>query len=112
MSKSKQGDFLESDEKSRKPRIEKTIKQKIASAQMCLNRLKTKEKSLSKSAETRLKIILGAEVAKATGCKIEDVDKEFILGVLLQSQHISAESKIKLKMRGKKFLEEMVGRQE
>ncbi|MDN8553961.1 conjugal transfer protein TraD [Citrobacter werkmanii] len=97
---------------SRKPRTEKTIKQKIASAQMRLNRLKTKEKSLSKSAETRLKIILGAEVAKAAGCKIEDVDKEFILGVLLQSQNISSESKMKLKMRGEKFLEEMVGRQE
>lgn len=97
---------------SRKPRTEKTIKQKITSAQMRLNRLKTKEKSLSKSAETRLKIILGAEVAKAAGCKIEDVDKEFILGVLLQSQNISSESKMKLKMRGEKFLEEMVGRQE
>lgn len=103
---------MNTDDKNRKPRTEKTIKQKIASAQMRLNRLKTKEKSLSKSAETRLKIILGAEVAKAAGCKIEDVDKEFILGVLLQSQNISSESKMKLKMRGKKFLEEMVGRQE
>ncbi|MGJ7109798.1 conjugal transfer protein TraD [Morganella morganii] len=102
---------MNTDDKNRKPRTEKTIKQKIASAQMRLNRLKTKEKSLSKSAETRLKIILGAEVAKVAGCKIEDVDKEFILGVLLQSQHISSESKIKLKMRGKRFLEDMAGRQ-
>lgn len=102
---------MNTDDKNRKPRTEKTIKQKIASAQMRLNRLKTKDKSLSKSAETRLKIILGAEVAKAAGCKIEYVDKEFILGVLLQSQHISSESKIKLKMRGKRFLEDMAGRQ-
>ena len=35
---------------SRKPRTEKTIKQKIASAQMRLNSLKTKEKYLSKRA--------------------------------------------------------------
>lgn len=97
---------------SRKPRIEKTIKQKIASAQMRLNRLKTKEKSLSKSAETRLKIILGAEVAKAVGCKVDDVDKEFILGLVLQSSNLSAEDKARLKIRGKKFLESMVGRQE
>jgi len=109
---SKQGDFLESDEKSRKPRIEKTIKQKIASAQMRLNRLKTKEKSLSKSTETRLKIILGAEVAKAAACKVEDVDKELILGLILQSSNISAEDKARLKLRGKRFLENMVGRQE
>lgn len=34
------------DDNSRKPRKEKTIKQKIASAQMRLNRLKTKEKCL------------------------------------------------------------------
>ncbi|WP_431056027.1 conjugal transfer protein TraD [Serratia marcescens] len=108
---SKQGNFPESDNESRKPRTEKTIKQKIASAQMRLNRLKIKEKSLSKSAETRLKIILGAEVAKAMGCKVEDVDKEFVLGILLQTSNINAESKARIKLRGKKFLEDMVGRQ-
>ena len=90
---SKQGDVLEGNDKSRKPRVEKTIKQKIASAQMRLNRLKSKEKSLTKSAETRLKIILGAEVAKAVGCKVDDVDKEFILGLVLQSSNLSAEDK-------------------
>lgn len=98
-------------DKNRKPRTEKTIKQKIASAQMRLNRLKSKEKSLSKSAETRLKIILGAEVAKAVGCKVEDVDKELILGLILQSSNINIEDKARLKIRGKKFLEDMIGRQ-
>lgn len=100
------------DDKNREPRIEKTIKQKIASAQMRLNRLKSKEKSLTKSAETRLKIILGAEVAKAVGCKVEDVDKEFVFGLLLQASNLNAEAKAKIKLRGKKFLEDMVGRQE
>ena len=103
---------MSDNDKNRKPRIEKTIKQKIASAQMRLNRLKSKEKSLTKQAETRLKIILGAEVAKAVGCKVEDVDKEFVLGMLLQSSNLSAEDKSKLKLRGKRFLEDMVGRQE
>ncbi|MCM8331264.1 conjugal transfer protein TraD [Enterobacter hormaechei] len=97
---------------SRKSRTEKTIKQKIASAQMRLNRLKSKKKSLTKQAETRLKIILGAEVAKAVGCKVDVVDKEFILGLVLQSSNLSAEDKSKLKLRGKRFLEDMVGRQE
>lgn len=96
---------------SRKPRTEKTVKQKIASAQMRLNRLKTKEKLLTKSAETRLKIILGAEVAKANGCKIEDVDKEFILGLLLYFKNVNTEDKIKFQMLGKRFLAEMIGRQ-
>ncbi|HHS9832588.1 TPA: conjugal transfer protein TraD [Klebsiella variicola subsp. variicola] len=103
---------MNTDDKSRKPRSEKTIKQKIASAQMRLNRLKTKEKSLSKNAETRLKIILGAEVAKAMGCKVEDVDKEFVLGILLQTSNINADAKTRVKLRGKRFLENMVGRQE
>ncbi|CAM7782184.1 TPA: conjugal transfer protein TraD [Enterobacter roggenkampii] len=97
---------------SRKPRTEKTVKQKIASAQMRLNRLKTKEKLLTKSAETRLKIILGAEVAKANGCKIEDVDKEFVLGLILYFQSVSAEDKIKFQILGKRFLADMIGRQE
>lgn len=95
----------------RKLRAEKTLDQKIASAQMRLNRLKSKEKSLTKSAETRLKIILGAEVAKAVGCKVEEVDKEFVLGVLLQTSNFNAEAKARIKLRGKRFLEDMVGRQ-
>lgn len=102
---------MNTDDNSRKPRTEKTINQKIASAQMRLNRLKSKDKSLSKSAETRLKIILGAEVAKAVGCKVEEVDKELILGLILQLSNISIEDKAKLKLRGKRFLEDMVGRQ-
>ncbi|HCM6216291.1 TPA: conjugal transfer protein TraD [Klebsiella oxytoca] len=102
---------MNTDDKNREPRTEKTIKQKIASAQMRLNRLKSKEKSLSKSAETRLKIILGAEVAKAVGCKVEEVDKELILGLILQLTNISIEDKARLKLRGKRFLEDMVGRQ-
>ncbi|HDI4959747.1 TPA: conjugal transfer protein TraD [Salmonella enterica] len=103
---------MSTDDKNSKPRTEKTIKQKIASAQMRLNRLKSKEKSLSKSAETRLKIILGAEVAKAVGCKVEDVDKEFVLGILLQTSNINADAKARVKLRGKRFLENMIGRQE
>ncbi|EAS1841238.1 conjugal transfer protein TraD [Salmonella enterica] len=98
-------------DKNRKPRSEKTVKQKIASAQMRLNRLKTKEKLLTKSAETRSKIILGAEVAKAVGCKVEDVDKEFVLGLILQSSNISIEDKARLKLRGKRFLADIIGRQ-
>ncbi|ELW8204565.1 conjugal transfer protein TraD [Yersinia enterocolitica] len=78
---------------------------------MRLNHLKSKEKSLSKSAETRLKIILGAEVAKSVGCKVDDVDKEFVLGVLLHFQNVSVEDKAKFQMRGKKFLADIVGRQ-
>lgn len=97
---------------SRKPRTEKTVKQKIASAQMRLNRLKSKEKSLSKSVETRLKIILGAEVAKAAGSKIEDVDKEFVFGLILYFQIVSAEDKIKFQILGKRFLADMIGRQQ
>ncbi|EAS9165310.1 conjugal transfer protein TraD [Salmonella enterica] len=103
---------MNTNDKNRQPRKEKTIQQKIASAQMRLNRLKTKEKSLSKSAETRLKIILGAEVAKAVGCKVEDVDKEFVLGLLLYFQNVSAEEKINFQMLGKRFLADMMGRQE
>lgn len=103
---------MNTDDKNRDPRTDKTIKQKTASAQMRLNRLKSKEKSLSKSTETRLKIILGAEVAKAVGCKVEEVDKEFVLGILIHFQNVGAEDKARLKLRGKRFLEELIGRQE
>ena len=97
----KEDNVFMKNKEGKKLRTEKTINQKIASAQMRLNCLRSKEKSLSKSAETRLKIILGAEVAKA-----------FILGLVLQSSNLSAEDKARLKLRGKKFLEDMVGRQE
>ncbi len=67
-----------------KDKAKKSLEQEIASAQMRLNRLRSKEKSLSKSAETRLKITLGAEVAKYIVCKVEKVDKEFVLGILMR----------------------------
>lgn len=108
----KEDNVFMKNKEGKKLRTEKTLEQKIASAQMRLNRLKSREKSLSKSAETRLKIILGAEVAKAVGCKVEEVDKEFVLGILLQSSNINAEAKARIKLRGKRFLEGMVGRQE
>jgi len=54
---------------------------------------------------------LGAEVAKAVGCKVEEVDKELILGLILQLTSISIEDKARLKSRGKRFLEDMAGRQ-
>ena len=107
----KEDNVFMKNKEGKKLRTEKTLEQKIASAQMRLNRLMSKEKSLSKSAETRLKIILGAEVAKAVGCKVEEVDKELILGLILQSSNISIEDKARLKLRGKRFLEDMVGRQ-
>ena len=59
------------------------IKAKVAFAQLELNRLKSLEKSERKKVETRLKIILGAEVAKAMHCDIEQVDKELVMGILL-----------------------------
>ncbi|HDS1113885.1 conjugal transfer protein TraD [Serratia nevei] len=97
--------------KNRKPRAEKTIKQKIASAQMRLNRLKTKDKALTKQAETRQKIILGAEVAKAVGCDVFDIDKELVLGFLLALPQLSEADAMKCKKKGRAFLLEMIGRQ-
>ena len=59
------------DNESKKTRTEKTLKQKVAFAQLELNRLKSLEKSERKKVETRLKIILGAEVAKAMHDKFQ-----------------------------------------
>ncbi|HFL4901809.1 TPA: conjugal transfer protein TraD, partial [Escherichia coli] len=50
------------------------------------------------------------EVAKAVGCKVEDVDKEFVLGILIHFQNVGAEDKARLKLKGKIFLESVVGR--
>ncbi|CAK9885281.1 MAG: hypothetical protein XXXJIFNMEKO3_01678 [Candidatus Erwinia impunctatus] len=108
----KEDNVFMKNKEGKKLRTEKTLEQKIASAQMRLNRLKSKEKSLTKSAETRLKIILGAEVAKAVGCKVEEVDKEFVLGMLLQASNINTDAKARIKLRGKRFHDDLVGRQE
>ncbi|MCV9880626.1 conjugal transfer protein TraD [Brenneria izbisi] len=98
---------MNTDDKNGKPRTEKTIKQKIASAQMRLNRLKSKEKSLSKSAETRLKIILGAEVAKAVNSNASDIDKALVLGYLLDISRLSTEDKDKYRSNGLLFLSKL-----
>ena len=96
---------------SRNHEQKKKFKQKIASdTDASESSKRSKEESLTKSAETRLKIILGAEVAKAFGCKVEDIDKEFVLGILIHFQNVGAEDKARLKLRGKIFLENMVAR--
>ncbi|EGN7325788.1 conjugal transfer protein TraD, partial [Salmonella enterica] len=76
-------------DESKRSRTEKTLKQKVAFAQLELNRLKSMEKSEQKKVETRLKIILGAEVAKVMNCGIEQVDKELVMGILLSTPQLN-----------------------
>ncbi|EAA4993941.1 TPA: conjugal transfer protein TraD, partial [Salmonella enterica subsp. enterica serovar Muenchen] len=76
-------------DESKRSRTEKTLKQKVAFAQLELNRLKSMEKSEQKKVETRLKIILGAEVAKVMNCGIEQVDKELVMGILLSAPQLN-----------------------
>ncbi|QMM75060.1 conjugal transfer protein TraD [Escherichia coli] len=98
-------------DESKKPRTEKTLKQKVAFAQLELNRLKSLEKSERKKVETRLKIILGAEVAKAMNCSVEQVDKELVMGILLSVPDLNDIEKITYIKAGRKFLAQMDGRQ-
>ena len=97
------------DNESKKTRTEKTLKQKVAFAQLELNRLK--EKSERKKVETRLKIILGAEVAKAMHCDIEQVDKELVMGILLSVSDLNDIERITYIKAGRKFLAQMDRRQ-
>lgn len=90
---------------------QKTLKQKVAFAQLELNRLKSMEKSERKKVETRLKIILGAEVAKAMHCDIEQVDKELVMGILLSVSDLNDIERIKYIKAGRWFLAQMDGRQ-
>lgn len=99
------------DNESKKTRTEKTLKQKVAFAQLELNRLKSLEKSERKKVETRLKIILGAEVAKAMNCSVEQVDKELVMGILLSVPDLNDIEKITYIKAGRKFLAQMEGRQ-
>ncbi|EBE9588937.1 conjugal transfer protein TraD [Salmonella enterica subsp. enterica] len=98
-------------DESKRPRTEKTLKQKVAFAQLELNRLKSLEKSERKKVETRLKIILGAEVAKAMNCSVEQVDKELVMGILLSVPDLNDIERITHIKAGKKFLAQMDGRQ-
>lgn len=84
----------------KKPRIKKTLEQQLASAQMRLNRLQHKSKKEAKQIETRQKIILGAEVAKALDCDVFTVDKELVLGILLEIPHLHPDDKKDLKKMG------------
>ncbi|WP_396124100.1 conjugal transfer protein TraD [Escherichia coli] len=98
-------------DESKRPRTEKTLKQKVAFAQLELNRLKSLEKSERKKVETRLKIILGAEVAKAMNCSVEQVDNELVMGILLSASDLNDIEKITYIKTGRKFLAQMDGRQ-
>lgn len=101
---------METEKEKKRPRIKKTLEQQVASAQMRLNRLQHKSKQETKQIETRQKIILGAEVAKALDCNIFTVDKELVLGILLEIPHLNADDKVKLRKKGLLFLASMKGR--
>ncbi|PQK74284.1 hypothetical protein CG428_12730 [Pantoea ananatis] len=58
----------------------KDLRQLIASAQLELNRLSTKEKALARKETTHRKIVLGGEVAKYLGL---DINHDVLIGFLL-----------------------------
>ena len=58
----------------------KNLRQLIASAQLELNRLATKEKALTRKEKTHRKIVLGGEVAKYMGL---DIDQDMLVGFLM-----------------------------
>ncbi|EMP0251520.1 MULTISPECIES: conjugal transfer protein TraD [Klebsiella pneumoniae complex] len=99
------------DTEDKKKKTKKSLQQKIASAQLRLNRLQHKSKVEAKQIETRQKIILGAEVAKAVDSNVFDVDKELVLGFLLHIRDLNDEEVIKYRKKGRAFLLEMKGRQ-
>lgn len=57
------------------------LRQLIASAQLELNRLSTKEKSMTRKEQTHRKIVLGGEVAKYMGL---DIDQDMLVGFLMK----------------------------
>ncbi|EAV3187996.1 conjugal transfer protein TraD [Salmonella enterica subsp. enterica serovar Newport] len=103
-------DNIENEKSRKKPKINKTLEQQLATAQMRLNRLKHKSKKEAKQIETRQKIILGAEVAKALDCDVFSVDKELVLGILLDISNLNKEDKDRYKLKGLRFLASMKGR--
>lgn len=102
---------MDTKDEYKKLKIKKSLQQKIASAQLRLNRLQHKSKTEAKQIETRQKIILGAEVAKVLDSNVFDVDKELVMGFLLDIPKLSAEEVIKYKKKGRLFLASLKGRQ-
>lgn len=109
-----EGEFMDNKDKEidnkNKPKIKKTLEQRIASAQLRLNRLQHKSKEEAKKVETRQKIILGAEVAKALNCDVFSVDKELVLGMMLAVKTLTDEEKVQFRKDGMMFLAKLVGR--
>jgi hypothetical protein len=77
---------------------------------MRLNRLQHKSKQETKQIETRQKIILGAEVAKALDCDVFTVDKELVLGMLLEIPNLHPDDKVRFRKNGLLFLASIKGR--
>ncbi|AUV54226.1 conjugal transfer protein TraD [Raoultella planticola] len=102
---------MDTKDEDKKLKIKRTLQQKIASAQLRLNRLQHKSKTEAKQIETRQKIILGAEVAKVLDTSVFDVDKELVMGILSDIPKLSAEEVIKYKKIGRLFLTGLKGRQ-
>ncbi|MGF7892601.1 conjugal transfer protein TraD, partial [Klebsiella pneumoniae] len=53
---------------------------------------------------------LGAEVAKALDCDVFTVDKELVLGMLLETPNLHPDDKVRFRKNGLLFLASMKGR--
>lgn len=69
----------------------KNLRQLIASAQLELNRLSSKEKTLTRKEKTHRKIVLGGEVAKYVGL---DIDQDMLIGFLMTYATTTEEQRI------------------
>lgn len=73
--------------------MSKSTAQQIADLQNKLQALRTKKARQDRREETRQKIILGAEVAKVLGKKLEEINKALILGLLSKINELDEEEK-------------------
>ncbi|HCJ9246411.1 TPA: conjugal transfer protein TraD [Escherichia coli] len=86
--------------------MSKSTAQQIADLQNKLQALRTKKARQDRREETRQKIILGAEVAKVLGKKLEEINKALILGLLSKINELDEEEKQEFTRLGLNILEE------
>ena len=86
--------------------MSKSTAQQIADLQNKLQALRTKKARQDRREETRQKIILGAEVAKALDKKPEEINKALILGLLSKINELDEEEKQEFTRLGLNILEE------
>lgn len=82
----------------------KSLEEQIETTRSRLNKLQYKSKADAKKKKDKERVNFSIQIEKALNCDVLEIDRELILGLLLDSSLLHEDDKIQYKVSGRIFL--------